>query len=759
MQNPKARVFTLVFLLPFLFTIPILFSAPRLQDSPVVNRAAPDPFPSLSPKLYSEAARALRQENLQEARQILAQIGEQHPDEAANARLLAGFYSQSAGKTREADEILTGVAAEEGPLEDWRLYVLAQNAVQKKDAAGLAAARSYYARLLADHPASPLRGAAYLEAAQLAAGQGRDRVALDLLTGARQAGGRNGRIGGETAAEIDALAWKLSRRLNDEAGQIEAGRRLLVADPLSSAALEASRTLRTLGTPGGSLDSPSLLTAGELLRRAQAFLDSDHAAAALTTLDSVPEGERGFEWQMAKAETLTRSRRGLEALSLLDLSLPATTQERAALEWQRAQAAAGAAGRSSFSASERRRMLDLSDRYLTNAGELDADFQMSTGALQDLYEQYRAAGLAEPALGTLRLLRRVDPEDGTGAAALWKEGWDRYRAGRLASAVRSWENLAEIYPNHRETHRGRYWMARALEGLGRPEPAREIYRDLVASSDTADFYGGRAVDRLASLGEDVTPVRTALASRPAGTWPEPALRRAKLMIDLGLDDLAEQEMELLEGQASARDLLALEALLMCRQGEQRTGLILLREAFPALGGPYQSTVPVEVLQAYYPFDFRQTIEKQAEKTGLPASLIAGIIRQESAFDPRATSPVGARGLMQLMPGTAREVSGKVGMAYAPDRLYDPQVSVRLGSTYFKEVLDGFDGNVELALAGYNGGPNRIRRLWNEAGGDAAGRGAQLDSFLENLYLDESRNYVKRILVLSDSYRQLYPTAG
>jgi soluble lytic murein transglycosylase len=83
--------------------------------------------------------------------------------------------------------------------------------------------------------------------------------------------------------------------------------------------------------------------------------------------------------------------------------------------------------------------------------------------------------------------------------------------------------------------------------------------------------------------------------------------------------------------------------------------------------------------------------------------------------------------------------------------------VRLGSTYFKEVLDGFDGNVELALAGYNGGPNRIRRLWNEAGGDAGG--AHLDSFLENLYLDESRNYVKRILVLSDSYRQLYPTAG
>jgi soluble lytic murein transglycosylase-like protein len=748
MQNPKARVFTLVFLLPLLFIIPILFSAPRPQASLVVNRAAPDSLPSLSAKLYAGAARALRQENLQEARQILEEIATEHPKEAANARLLAGLYTQAAGKSREAVEILAATATPDGPLEDWRLYLLAQDALKQDDATGREAARGYYTQLFNDHPTSPLRGTAYLEAAEIAADEGEDRAALNLLEQARLAG-----IQGETAADIEALAWKLSRRLKDEPAQIEAGRRLLVADPLSSAALEASRTLRSLGD---RLDAPSLLSAGELLGRAQAFLDSDHASAALTTLDSVDAAEQGFEWQMLKAEALTRSRRGLEALSLLDLALPATTGERAQLEWQRAQAAAGAAGRSSFSASERRRMLDLSNRYLTNAGQLDAGLAMPTDALQDLYEQYRSAGLSEPALGTLRLLRRVDPQDGTGATELWEEGWEHYRDGQLAAAVRSWENLAEIYPNHREAHRGSYWMARALEGLGRPEPAREIYRDLVAESDTADFYGGRSLDRLADLGEGPTVRTAALTTRPAGTWPEPALRRAKMMIDLGLDDLAEREMELLEGQASARDLLALEALLMCRQGEQRTGLLLLREAFPDLGGPYQSTVPVEVLHAYYPFDYRETIEEQAEKTGLPASLIAGIIRQESAFDPRATSPVGARGLMQLMPGTAREMSGKVGLSYVPERLYDPEVSVRLGSAYFKEVLDGFDGNVELALAGYNGGPNRIRRLWNESGGDA---GANLDSFLENLYLDESRNYVKRILVLSDSYRQLYPSAG
>ena len=164
-------------------------------------------------------------------------------------------------------------------------------------------------------------------------------------------------------------------------------------------------------------------------------------------------------------------------------------------------------------------------------------------------------------------------------------------------------------------------------------------------------------------------------------------------------------------------------------------------------------MPAEILRAYYPLQYEDAIRANAERTGLPPHLVAGIIRQESAFDPRATSPVGARGLMQLMPGTAREVSGKLDMAYEPSRQYDPEVSVRLGTTYFKQLLDGFDGNVELALAGYNGGPNRIRRMWNEASGTGAG----LDDFFENLSIEESRNYVKRILVLADSYRQLYPS--
>jgi soluble lytic murein transglycosylase len=317
--------------------------------------------------------------------------------------------------------------------------------------------------------------------------------------------------------------------------------------------------------------------------------------------------------------------------------------------------------------------------------------------------------------------------------------------------VAFWQELGAIYPGQGDAQRGLYWQARALEQMGDPSRAHSIYRDLVAASDTGDFYRRQAEERLGGA-----PVSSAIElARASAPWPtDPALSRAKLLTDLGLDKLAAREMDLVEANANPRDLLALRALVMGRQGNRRSSIALLREAFPALGGPRQSTVPEEILRAYYPLEFADTIRTQARANHLPAALVAGIIRQESAFDPRATSPVGARGLMQLMPATAREMTSRLGLRPPAAGLYDPGFSIALGAAYYRQLLSGFDGNIELALAGYNGGPNRIRRLWQEAG-----PAPELDSFVETLGLDESRDYVKRILILADSYRQLYPAFG
>jgi soluble lytic murein transglycosylase len=90
-----------------------------------------------------------------------------------------------------------------------------------------------------------------------------------------------------------------------------------------------------------------------------------------------------------------------------------------------------------------------------------------------------------------------------------------------------------------------------------------------------------------------------------------------------------------------------------------------------------------------------------------------------------------------------------------ERLDDPEYNVRLGTTYLAQVLDMFDGTEELALAGYNGGPYRMKRLWREAQERGGGDRAEMDYFIESLPVPESRDYAKRVLLFAGNYRDLY----
>jgi len=462
-----------------------------------------------------------------------------------------------------------------------------------------------------------------------------------------------------------------------------------------------------------------------------------------------------------QAEALTQQGKGGLAYTLLRGIFPESKDDAARLEWQRALAAADVAtarkGRDNMLASERVRMLEVAQQHLRRVVELDVDTATSVPAVRKLYGLLAEAGRFDEAMEMLELLRRLDPTDRTGAPYLWRRGWSEFEHANYSGAVGYWTQLEQIYPRDPETHRGRYWKGRALEELGQSARARDEYRQVLQGADTADFYVRQAALRLGGeIGAEQQP------GSLSPTWPErQSLRRVLVLSNFGLDALAKVELAGLAepGLAHpesdpdhARDVMALEGILTVRQGDARRGVQLLRGAFPALGGPFQATVPLPVLESYYPLRFEDAIQSNARRHGLSPALVAGIIRQESSFDTRARSWAGARGLMQLMPATAKEWAGRLGVSDAPEKLYDPDYSIHMGTSYFANVLRRMDGNVELALAGYNGGPNRILRLWREAGE----RDDQLDLFLEQLDISESQAYVKRILVLSDSYRQLYP---
>jgi soluble lytic murein transglycosylase len=706
--------------------------------------------PSVTTGLYAQAARALRQNNLQEARQLLGELAESHPKEASRVQLVQGLYASEAGDPGLAQELLAASPAGEAAgdnheLEDWRLMLLAESSLANGDSGAADIAVGALDRLLASCPDSSLRPQAYLQAARLAREEGDERRTLSLIQDARKEG-----VSGKTAVELENLAWKIGRETDDDQVSREAGRRLLAEAPLTAGALGVADTFRAMD---GDLDWNRILSAGQVKQRARSFLSVERLSAALDTLDNMPEAQRDVEWHLLRARVLIESGKPQDALSALDSAPARSREDRASIEWERAVATARLARK-----GDRRSLLESSHGHLAEAVRLGGETQLSRDTLEDLYDDFLDAGLIPQAVDVLKTLRRVDPGDSTGARDLWERGWSAYRrndSNGFETAVTLWADLAEVYPEHGDAQRGRYWEARALEKLGRPGQARRIYSEMIASSDTSDFYGRRAVVRLGEtpVSSEFSEIQLAQASE-AKFPSDPRLERAKLLTDLGLDELARREMELVEDEANPRDLLALRALVLGREGKRRESIALLREAFPALGGPQQSTVPEEILRAYYPLDYQDTIVAAARANGLPPSLVAGIIRQESAFDPRATSPVGARGLMQLMPPTAKEMASRLDVRSPRNGLYDPEYSIELGAAYVKQLLRMFDGNVELALAGYNGGPNRILRLWNEAGPSA-----ELDDFVENLGLEESRDYVKRILVLADSYRQLYPEAG
>jgi soluble lytic murein transglycosylase-like protein/thioredoxin-like negative regulator of GroEL len=720
----------------------VALSVPKdVQAADSLTTPARTSRPSVATSLYAQAARALRQRNLQEARQLLQDVAKNHPREAARVQLVEGLYASESGDPGLAQELLatTPDGDDDHMLEDWRLMLLAESSLANDDTDAAITALEH---LLASCPDSSLRPQAYLQAARLAREEGDERRTLSLIQDARREG-----VSGKAAVELENLAWKIGREIDDDQVSREAGRRLLAEAPLTAGALGVADTFRALD---GDLNWNHILSAGQVKQRARSFLSLERLSAALDTLDNMPQAQRDVEWHLLRARALIQSGKPQDALSALDGAPARSREDRAGVEWERAVATAGLA--SGVAAGDHRALLESSHEHLAQAVRLGGETQLSSDTLEDLYDDFLDAGLIPQAVDVLKTLRRLDPGDSTGARDLWERGWSAYRRNDFERAVTLWADLAEVYPEHGDAQRGRYWQARALEQLGRPGQARRIYSEMIASSDTSDFYGRRAVVR---LGETPVSSEIQLAKASESQFPsDPRLERAKLLTDLGLDELARREMELVEDDANPRDLLALRAIVLGREGKRRESIALLREAFPALGGPQQSTVPEEILRAYYPMDYQETIVAAARANGLPPSLVAGIIRQESAFDPRATSPVGARGLMQLMPPTAKEMASRLDARFPEDGLYDPEFSIELGSAYVKQLLRMFDGNVELALAGYNGGPNRILRLWNEAG-----PAPELDAFVENLGLEESRDYVKRILVLADSYRQLYPEAG
>jgi len=155
----------------------------------------------------------------------------------------------------------------------------------------------------------------------------------------------------------------------------------------------------------------------------------------------------------------------------------------------------------------------------------------------------------------------------------------------------------------------------------------------------------------------------------------------------------------------------------------------------------------------FPMPFKDAVIQRTRNINLDPSYVYGLIRQESRFVMDAKSHVGASGLMQVMPATARWTARKIGLTgFSPDQITDRDTNIAIGTGYLKLVLDSFDGSMPLAAAAYNAGPSRSRR-WR-APNDGTGPVLEGAIWAENIPFNETRDYVKKVLANTTNYAAL-----
>ena len=313
---------------------------------------------------------------------------------------------------------------------------------------------------------------------------------------------------------------------------------------------------------------------------------------------------------------------------------------------------------------------------------------------------------------------------------------------RYSDAVRQFLKYSKGGRSLQVTSKGLYWAGRAAMYAGRAAEANGYFAQAAAYPEL--FYGQLALER---LGRPV-PAPAGLPTLLATDAQRAAFQNKRLV-----------RATRLLGQQGRRDEQALFVRALAESLDSQADRVLATELGQQIGRQDLAVWTARAArndgEAFYVRPAFPTHYSQVPG-GRMWSMTHGITRQESSFDRSAVSHAGARGLMQLMPGTAREQAGKMGIAYDYYRLTsDPAYNVSLGSAYYARLLNNWGGNHVLAVASYNAGAGNVRK-WVRAYGDPRQPGADVVRWIERIPFTETRGYVQRVLENSVVYDRLNP---
>ena len=312
------------------------------------------------------------------------------------------------------------------------------------------------------------------------------------------------------------------------------------------------------------------------------------------------------------------------------------------------------------------------------------------------------------------------------------------RAGQWDKVQRA---IAAMSPAQQQDSTWVYWQARALLTQGTPADQARAQALLGSIAGVDGFYEQLAAE---DLGQAVLPPpepQPPTAEEIARAHANPGLTRALYAIRIGLRSEGVREWNYTTnlhqpGGMQDRDLLA-AAAIACQA-----------QVWDRCINTSERTKSFVSWQQRYPMPFKDEVVTRARTIGLDPAYVYGLIRQESRFIMDARSHVGASGLMQVMPATAKWTAKKIGMTdFQPSMINQHDVNITIGTAYLKLALDDFDGSMALAAAGYNAGPGRPRNWRNGPVLDAA-------IWAENVPFTETRDYVKKVLANTTNYAAL-----
>ncbi len=676
-----------------------------------------------------------------------------HPELRRPARYLAALSLARAGLPLPAARELLALARDYPVLADSCRFEAAAAFEAAGEPRGAAAE---YRRV---SPGSPLHANALLGRGRALAAAGEPREALAVLAPLREAPAPVSGIGRDLGAAALLASAAIERRLGRPADAIRDEIEVWLRHPLYHEA-EGARTAaeRTAAALGRSVSRLAEANAAQLAARADLLLAAhrlDAARAAYAGLARrLPLGGKPSDLacrvHFGLGRTWRKLRRHARAIAELrgvadrcrgDADLRAKALY---VLGSSASVVEPALGLRVYDALAE----DFPDSSLADdALFFAADLELEAGRTDDARAAFRRVVDHYPdgdyAVETLFRLFWLSRAEGKPGAGLW--ALDAIE-GKLAGerAVRRSEPLL----------RARYWRAETLaESLDPAERARgaALFAALARQAPFS-YYGALASGKLPP-GRPRAPDGEPRSGEPAlhagPLWADPRFLAGVELIRLGFPEEAASELAAVDRHRLTGEPVLLLAIGLERAGEPRLAHAIAKAALQLPDGAPAGD-ELRLWRVAYPLAYRPGIERWSAAAGVPADLVQALTREESALDPLAISGAGAVGLTQLMPATARRVARKLGLGPPPlTALLSADLNLRLGAAYLGGLLRRYHGSAPLALAAYNAGEGAVDR-WL-----ATLPRRQLDAFVEEIPIAETRGYVKRVLGTYATYRFLY----